>query len=208
MKNLLLVDDHQILLDGVVELLQKNEAYHIHATAPNATRALDILRRFPDEIDVLISDISLPDMNGIELMKQVRKQWPELKVIAMSMHEERHIINNTIKAGVHGYVLKKSTHKDLESALESVLAGESYVSPAVATMLMDSVRNPSPIESLSDREKEIIVLITQEHTTKKIAEKLFISEKTVEAHKTNIFRKTSTNTLVGLTKFAFEHQLL
>jgi DNA-binding NarL/FixJ family response regulator len=207
MKSILLVDDHQILMDGIVELLEKTSNYHISGTTNTAKEALVFLKDNGDKTDVVITDIGLPDMKGNVLAGQIREEYPEIKIIALSMHEERHIIKDTIKAGVDGYVLKRSTHDDLVNAIEAVLSGENYVSPSITHMLMDDIRNPSIVELLSTREKEIILLITKEYTTKKIAEELFISEKTVEAHKTNIFRKTNTSTLVGLTKFAIEHQI-
>jgi DNA-binding NarL/FixJ family response regulator len=208
MKCILLVDDHQILMDGILELLEKTGLYQVIGTANTAQQALDFLKVNSDSTDVVITDIGLPDMRGNILAAKIRSQYPELKIVALSMHEEQHIIKDTIKAGVDGYVLKRSTHDDLVIALEAVLKGENYVSPSITHMLMEDLRSPSVVELLSDREKEIIRLVTQEKTTKKIAEELFISEKTVEAHKTNIFRKTDTATLVGLTKFAIEHNLV
>ena len=124
------------------------------------------------------------------------------------MIDEKDIVKDLIKAGVDGYVLKKSSREELVEALEKVNKNEKYVSPAVTHMLMEDIKYPSVISTLSDREIEIIKLITQEKTTSQIAEELSISAKTVEAHKSNIFRKTDTNSLVELTKFAIKHQLI
>ncbi len=203
----LLIDDHMILIDGVEELLERTEMYHVVAKAENGKSGLNHLESNTRDIDIIITDISLPDFKGPELVMVIKKKFPDKKIIALSMHEEKHIVKDMLKAGVDGYVLKKATHEELIGAIGNVLAGEAYVSPSVTRMLIDNVRNPSLVELLSDREKEIIALIADEYTSKKIAEKLFISEKTVEAHKTNIFRKTNTTTLVGLTKFAIHHQL-
>ncbi|MEP4533776.1 MAG: response regulator transcription factor [Cyclobacteriaceae bacterium] len=204
---ILAIDDHTILLDGVVELLKKSEKYEVLETAASAESGLEKLKILGDQVQVLITDISLPGIKGPELARAIKARFPSIKIIALSMHEEKHIINDMLRAGVDGYVLKKATHEELIGALDAVMIGESYVSPAITKMLIDNVRNPPLVDLLSDREKEIIRLIVQELTTKKIAEALFISEKTVEAHKTNIFRKTRTSTLVGLTKFAIKHQI-
>lgn len=204
--NILIVDDHQILIDGVVELLSKNEEFNIVATASNPSRALEVIRNH--SVDLLISDVNMPEMKGDELIPLLKKEKPGLKVIALSMHEEKHIIKDVLKAGADGYVLKKSTHNELEEAIKKVMNDETFVSAAITKMLVDDFKNPSVIDALSEREREIIKLIVKEFTNKQIAEALFISEKTVETHKRNIFRKTDSNSAVGLTKFAIEHHLV
>ena len=202
----LIVDDHQILIDGVVEILGKQEQYKIMGTASNAERGLEIVRNH--SLDIVITDVSMPGMKGTDFIPEIKKINSDIKVLALSMHEEKHIIKDVLKAGADAYVLKRSTHNELLTALEKICEGEVFVSDAVTRMLVDDMRYPSIESLLSDREKEIIQLIVQEMTTKKIAESLFISEKTVETHKTNIFIKTGTSTLVGLTKFAIEHGLV
>jgi DNA-binding NarL/FixJ family response regulator len=208
MIKVLLIDDHQILLDGIEQLINQTEEFEVFATASEGQKALDLLRLHHQNIECIVTDIGLPDIKGPELVRMITKQYPDKKIISLSMHEEKHIIKEMIKSGVDGYVLKRSSREDLIEALAKVNNGENYVSPAITNMLMDDIKNPSIIETLSEREIEIIRLITQEHTTSQIAEKLFISTKTVEAHKSNIFRKTGTSSLVGLTKFAIKHQLI
>ncbi len=205
-QRLLLVDDHQILIDGILELLSKVEGVEVTATASSAEQALSLIAQ--GHFDLVVTDIGLPEMKGTELIYALKKMKPALKVIALSMHEEQHVVKDALKAGADGYVLKKSTHLELEEAIAKVIKGEVFVSAEITRMLVDEVKYPSVISQLSDREIEIIRLIVKEFTTKKIAEALFISEKTVESHKTNIFRKTETSTLVGLTKFAIAHQLV
>ncbi|MEQ8712115.1 MAG: response regulator transcription factor [Cyclobacteriaceae bacterium] len=205
-QRLLLVDDHQILIDGILELLSKVDGVEVTATASSAEQALSLIAQ--GHFDLVVTDIGLPEMKGTELIYELKKMKPALKVIALSMHEEQHVVKDALKAGADGYVLKKSTHHELEEAIAKVIQGEVFVSAEITRMLVDEVKYPSVISQLSDREIEIIRLIVKEFTTKKIAEALFISEKTVESHKTNIFRKTDTSTLVGLTKFAIAHQLV
>lgn len=201
----LIVDDHQLMIDGIMELLQNHGNHQIMATANSAIRALDILDN--TKLDVVITDVNMPEMKGPEFIQKLKKQQPGLKVIAVSMHQEKHIIKDVLKAGADSYVLKHSTQNELIEAIERTQEGETFVSAAITKMLVDDVKYPSIEEMLSEREREIIQLIVKEYTAKQIAEELFISEKTVETHKRNIFRKTNTTTLVGLTKFAIQHQL-
>jgi DNA-binding NarL/FixJ family response regulator len=208
MKKVLLIDDHQILLDGIAELINQTEYFKVFATASGGDHALELLRLHHQAIDCIVTDISLPDIKGPELVKKVVEQFPGKKIISLSMHEEKHIVKEMIKAGVDGYVLKKSSREDLIEALNKVNHGDKYVSPAVTHMLMDDIKYPSITSSLSEREIEIIRLITEEKTTSQIADQLCISSKTVEAHKSNIFRKTRTSSLVGLTKFAIKYRLI
>lgn len=202
---ILLVDDHQLMIEGVMELLQKNGNNQIIATANSAKRALDILQNA--KADLVITDVNMPEMKGNELIPKIKSLRKETKVIALSMHQEKHIVKDVLKAGADGYVLKNSTQDELQEAIEKIMIGETFVSGVITKMLVDGIKYPSIEELLSEREREIIKLILKEYTAKQIATELFISEKTVETHKRNIFRKTDTSTLVGLTKFAIEHQL-
>ncbi|WP_420316509.1 response regulator [Ekhidna sp.] len=203
---ILIVDDHQLMIDGMMELLQNHGNHEIVATAISAKRALEILVN--TSIDVLITDVNMPEMKGTEFILEVKKTYPEIGIIAVSMHQEKHIVKDVLKAGADSYVLKHSTQNELIEAVEKTATGENFVSTAVTKMLVDDIKYPSIEELLSEREREIITLVVKEYTGKQIAEELFISEKTVETHKRNIFRKTNTSTLVGLTKFAIEHQLV
>lgn len=204
--HIMIVDDHQILIDGVVELLSHNPGFHIVGTASDAKRAMEITKNHL--IDVVICDVNMPDVKGIELIPQLKQISSKLKIVALSMHEEKHIIKEVLKNGADGYVLKRSTHLELLSAIDKVVKGEVFVSEAIAQMLVDEIKNPSPIDHLSEREVEIIKLIVAEKTNRQIGEELCISEKTVETHKRNIFRKTNSGSAVGLTKFAIAHHLI
>ncbi|MEO9801795.1 MAG: response regulator transcription factor [Reichenbachiella sp.] len=202
---IIIIDDHQILIDGVVELLTNRSDCHIVGTASESVRAIDLVKNH--RVDLAICDINMPGVKGTELIPELKKCSPLLKVIALSMHEEKHIIKEVLKNGADGYVLKKSTHLELLDAIERVCAGETFVSEAITQMLIDEIKNPTPIDHLSEREIQIIKLIAQEKTNRQIGDELCISEKTVETHKRNIFRKTNSNSAVGLTKFAIEHNL-
>ena len=204
-QKILLVDDHQLMIDGIMELLSNHGNHQVVATANSPSRALEILKN--TKVDLLITDVNLPEMKGPDFIAAVKKEFQDLRVIAVSMHQERHIVKDVLKAGADSYVLKHSTQNELIEAIEKTTLGETFVSTAITKMLVDEVKYPSIEELLSEREREIIALIVKEYTARQIAEELFISEKTVETHKRNIFRKTDTTTLVGLTKFAIEHQL-
>lgn len=205
-KKIMIVDDHQLMIDGIMELLEKYSDHMVVATSTSPKRALDTLKT--TKIDVVISDVNMPEMKGTEFIEQLKKITPEIKVIAVSMHQEKHIVKDVLKSGADSYILKHATQNELLEAISKTTIGETYVSSAITKMLVDDVKYPTVEELLSEREREIITLIVNEQTAKQIANTLFISEKTVETHKRNIFRKTNTATLVGLTKFAIEHHLV
>lgn len=201
-----LVDDHAILMDGVKSLLNASEDYEVVATATNAEDALKYLQHNP--VDILISDYSLPGMDGLGLVRVLQRIKPEVKVIVMSMHDEAHLVKEILKEGIKGYLLKKDSQKELLLALEQVRAGKVYLSNEINSLLIENLQNPDEGKLLTDREREILKLIAKEYTNKDIAEELFISERTVETHRKNIFRKTKTNSLVGLIKFAYANNLV
>lgn len=203
---ILLVDDHTILLDGVKSLLGREEDLQVVGQAGSAEAALEFLKK--QDVDLIITDYSMPGMDGLSLLNTVKRIAPDTKIILLSMHDEVHLVKEILKAGVNGYVLKKDTHKELLSAIHDVKNGKVYLSSDVNKMLITNLNNPDEGKLLTDREREILKLIAKEYTNKNIAEELFISERTVETHRKNIFRKTGTNSLVGLIKFAYANNLI
>lgn len=203
---ILLVDDHTILLDGVKSLLSQESDLQIVGQAGSAEAALEFLKK--QEVDLIITDYSMPGMDGLSLLNTVKRIAPETKIILLSMHDEVHLVKEILKAGVNGYVLKKDTHKELLSAIQDVKNGKVYLSSDVNKLLITNLNNPDEGKLLTDREREILKLIAKEYTNKNIAEELFISERTVETHRKNIFKKTGTNSLVGLIKFAYANNLV
>lgn len=202
----LLVDDHAILLDGINSLLRQEDDLQVVGQVSNAEAALDFLKI--NDVDLVITDFAMAGMNGLELVKILRRIVPEIKIILLSMHDEVHLIKEILKAGVNGYVLKNDTHKELLSAIRDVQQGKIYLSNDVNKLLIMSIDDPVKGKLLTDREREILKLIAKEFTNKKIAETLFISERTVETHRKNIFKKTGANSLVGLMKFAYANSLI
>lgn len=203
---ILLVDDHTILLDGVKSLLSKEEGLQVVGQAGSAEAALEFLKK--QDVDLIITDYSMPGMDGLSLLNTVKRIAPNTRIILLSMHDEVHLVKEILKAGVNGYILKKDTHKELLNAIHDVTNGKVYLSSDVNKMLITNLNNPDEGKLLTDREREILKLIAREYTNKNIAEELFISERTVETHRKNIFKKTGTNSLVGLIKFAYANNLI
>ena len=162
-------------------------------------------------IDVLLTDVMMPKLPGNQLAKQVKEKYPDVKILALSMSGQGDLVNEMIEdADISGYVLKNIGKQELINALEKIAAGGIYFSDEVIDELQrTSQRKKQNAEAhLTDREIEIIRLIEKEYNNKQIAETLFISERTVETHRKNIFRKTNTNSVIGLVKYAYEHKLI
>ena len=203
---ILLVDDHIILMDGIKSLLEQVKEFEVVAAKGSGEEALEYLKSH--EIDLLISDYNLPGMDGLDLVKAVKRILPKTKIIVLSQHDEVHLVKEILKEGVQGYILKKDTHKELVTAITQVSRGKIFMSNDINQILVESLNFPDEHKLLTDREREILKLIAQEYTNKMIAKALFISERTVETHRKNIFRKTKTNSLVGLIKFAYANNLI
>ncbi|OFX36640.1 MAG: hypothetical protein A2X08_10875 [Bacteroidetes bacterium GWA2_32_17] len=202
---ILLVDDHQILIDGIKNMLEE-KGFIIVNKAYDTLSALEFLEKYP--VEIIITDISMPGEDGIELIKKVKKLYPEIKIIVLSMHEEKGIVQDAIQLGVNGYILKNITQQQLLRAIQRVKEDKFYISEEIAHILVENIHDKTDTRLLSKRELEILKLIAREYSNKHIAETLFISERTVETHRKNIFRKTNTHTVVGLIKYAIENKLI
>jgi len=201
---IILVDDHHLILDGLKSLLENDSDFLIVASLRSAEEALQVIKN--DTPDILLTDYSLPEMSGLDFFKLLKPNYPGLKVAMLSMHDEESLVRAVLREGIHGYLLKSIQQFELKNALKQIAMGYPYVSPEITKILMNDFNKSEIKESLlSDRESEILRLITKEYSNKQIGEKLFISERTVETHRKNIFRKTNTSSLVGLIKYAFEH---
>ncbi|MCC5929618.1 MAG: response regulator transcription factor [Cyclobacteriaceae bacterium] len=208
MMRILLVDDHAIVLDGLQAILQRQveENTITVSCVMSAEDALDFLEK--NEIDLMITDFNLPRMDGLSLIRRVKKLRPKLMIIVLSMHDETHLVKEILKEGIQGYILKKDSHHELIRAIATVKEGKIYLSNDINKMIIQSLQFPDEERLLTDREREILKLIAKECSNKEIAEQLFISERTVETHRKNIFRKTKTGSLVGLIKFAYTNNLI
>jgi two-component system nitrate/nitrite response regulator NarL len=206
--SIFLLDDHQIMLDGIRSLLSGDDAFVIVGEATNAEDALRIIPSARPHI--VISDISLPGMNGIEFSKRLLQAHPQIKVMVLTMSAGDHNINELLRIGVSGYILKNAGRDELKKALIKISKGGSYFSSEVAEGLMrmkDGITTGTATH-LTPRELEVLNLIAKEFSNKQVAESLFISERTVESHRKNIFHKTGTRTIVGLIRFAMDNGYL
>jgi two-component system response regulator NreC len=207
---LLIVDDHQIIIDGLKSLLEDEADIKLLGEANNGKEALDILRLL--DVDIVLMDIDMPIMNGIEATKHILKDFPNVKVVILSMHKEGGLIKNLISIGAHGFLLKNSDQAQLIEAIRKVAYGDKYFSPEVTMSLLNKTSiNTSAfngidlLSKLTERETEILKLIAEGYSNKEIGEKLFISHRTVDTHRTNLMKKLDVNNIAGLIKFAIQN---
>ncbi len=201
-----IVDDHQLVIDGIQSLLSSSEKYAIAGFSRNPEKVADLLQEI--EVDVLLTDVSMPVISGIELTRLIKKKYPSIKVIAISMHGNSDVIKEMLDSGISGYILKNTGRAELLAALDKVVSGGTYFDENVTRELINNFGKKDEECRLTNREIEIIRLISNELSNKQISDKLFISERTVETHRKNIFRKTSTQSVVGLLKYAYSHKII
>ncbi|MCD6013060.1 MAG: response regulator containing a CheY-like receiver domain and an DNA-binding domain [Flavipsychrobacter sp.] len=203
--NIVLADDHAIVLDGIQALLAAHPSIHVVSKVSDGTEALEVLKN--ETVDMVLTDYSMDGMDGLALVQNVKKLYPHIKIIMLSMHDEPSIVQEVFRAGVDGYILKKHTHQELINAIEVVSAGGQFKSPEVNKILMKRLQ-PESSAQLTDRELDVLKLLINELNTRQIAEKLEISERTVETHRKNLLRKTNSLNIVGLVKYAHAHHLI
>ncbi len=206
----LIVDDHLMFLEGLKSLLQNEPTIEIVAVATSGKMALDVLEK--SEVDIVISDISMPDIDGFELVGTIQKKYPTISTLMLSMHSESSIITKVIKQNVNGYLLKNAEKTELLKAIRLIAEGENYFSEEVKRIYTESSFNRKKQSSntieLSRREKEVLKLIINEYTAKEIADELIISQHTVESHRKNIFSKLGVKNVAGVVKYAYENGLM
>src|ERR1700757_54047 len=198
-----LVDDHKIFVKGVATLLEFEKDIEVIGYTYDGKSALAAIET--NKPDILPTDIQMQHFSGIELTKVIKEEYPEIKVIGLSMFDKPEIITELISAGAEGYLLKDIEKDELVLAIYEVFNGVMYYSSSVASLLLKSLDNK---DLLTKREREIISLIVKEKTNIDIADTLFISEHTVESHRKNIFRKTKAKSIVGLINYAYENKLV
>lgn len=212
MIRILLADDHQMIREGIKALLRKNCEILICGEAETGQEALDLLADQP--ADLVLMDINMPEMNGIETTKAIQKAHPNTKVLALTMHEDDSHIISMLEAGASGYLLKTADLKTLEEAIEQVHAGETFFPPEVAqAVLQRHVKQKQTSNNwgnlaLTKREKEVLQLIAGGLTNPEIAEKLFISKRTVDAHRRNLLEKLEAKNTAGLIMYAVKQGLV
>jgi two-component system, NarL family, response regulator NreC len=208
---IIIADDHTIVRHGLTKLLQQTNDVEVIAQAQNGHATLELARELSP--DVIVMDVGMPDLNGIDATQQILRENPKIKVLALSMHSGRKFVVAMLKAGASGYLLKDCALEELTTALETILSGKIYLSPAITDIVVDSyVRQPaesdhSAFSVLSQREREVLQLMAEGNTTKQIALRLHISPKTVEGHRLRLMSKLDIDNVAQLTKYAIQEGL-
>jgi len=207
----LLIDDHEIFSEGLRALLEKDGDVQVVGTGVDGQEAIDLTRE--KQPDVVVLDLSMPRMNGVEACKRITAEQPKVKVLCLSMHADRRFVSAALDAGAAGYLLKDCALDELSRAVHTVVSGRVYVSPSVAGTLVEAYKqrglrpDPSAFSQLSDREREVLQLIAEGHSSKEIAERLSVSVKTIGSHRERIMAKLDIHSVAGLTKYAIREGL-
>lgn len=209
--NIIIADDHQMVIDGIKSLLQNETNYKVVSEALNGQLAFDQIASNPENYQILLTDISMPVLGGIDLCKKVKCSFPHIQVLILSMYSDGPAVKASVLAEADGYVLKSSGKDELLSALHRINNGGTYFSqdilPIIYSQYTHQKTQDKELEKISPREKEILTLIVKELTSQEIAETLFISKKTVDKHRQNLFIKCSCKSTIGLVKFAIKNGL-
>lgn len=210
MMKVAITDDHLLVMQGIESMLQNEATIQITGKYPSAEKTLEALAT--DVPDILLLDINLPDINGIDLCKQLLGLYSDLKIIALSSHDDTNFVKRILKNGACGYLLKNTSKEELIEAFETVLDGEQYLQATIQKKLLNqslgTQKRNTLKPKLTRREKEVLAAICEEMTTQEIADQLFISPKTVETHRMNLISKLGARNSVGLARIAIEQELL
>ncbi len=208
---IVLADDHAIVRQGLSRAIQQEEDMDVVGQASNGRSTIDLVRTLSP--DVLITDISMPDLNGVEATRQILRESPGMKVIALSMHSSRQFVMEMFRAGAMGYLLKDCDYDELVKAIHTVAEGKIYVSPSIGDVIVDDLLSgkagggPNAFSVLTPREREVLQLMAEGNTTRQIALQLYISPKTVEAHRLRVMNKLDIDNVAQLTKYAIQEGL-
>jgi DNA-binding NarL/FixJ family response regulator len=212
MIRVLIAEDHLMVRAGIRALLEKAGDIHVMGEASNGQEAVEMTESLKP--DVLIMDIMMPRMNGIQAAENIREKRLPTNILLLSMYSDEGFVHQALQYGVKGYVLKSSVSDELLWAVHAVASGKTYLSSPISEIVVESSINPSalqdgdPLSALSPREKEILQLIAEEHTSAEIGKILFISEKTVEKHRTKLMEKLNVRNLAGLVRLAVKYHLV
>jgi DNA-binding NarL/FixJ family response regulator len=208
---IILADDHELLRKGLRALIEAQDNYEVVGEAANGLEAVRLALKLAS--DVILMDLAMPELNGIDATRQILEANPKIKIIALSMHTDPRMVDRILRAGALGYILKESTFEELLHAINTIMKGGTYLSPMIARDLVENLRKtapagrPSLLQTLSDREREVLQLLAEGCTTKEISGKLFISPKTVETHRHQVMEKLQLRSIAGLTKYAVREKL-
>jgi len=210
---IVIAEDHTILREGLRVLLSSDPEFEVVGEAEDGRDAIRCVENLSP--DLVLMDLSMPRMNGLEAIKEIKKRSPETKIITLTVHKTEEYILATLQAGADGYVLKDSTYSELVIAIKNVLIGKRYLNSAISEKVIEgylegkrTLKTKSPWDTLTPREREILKLIAEGYKNKEIADYLFISLKTVEKHRSNLMEKLDLHSVAALTAFAIEKGLV
>lgn len=207
MIHVFIVDDHPIVIEGLKAVINKLDAHEVTGTAGNAVEAVGLLKKVP--ADVVLLDINLPDISGIDLCKKIRKEFPEKKILGISTFSERSYISRMIENGALGYLIKSASAGEIAEAIATVMQGRLYMSLNIEHLLRpSSVVLPDMLPNLTRREKEVLQYIAEGLTNNQIAEKIFVSPSTVDTHRKNMITKLEVSNTAALIRFAVKYGLI
>ncbi len=209
MKRLVIIEDQTAVREMLVEILRLDSNYQLVGESGDGQNALSLCLEVKP--DVVVLDAKLPGLNGVDILRRISKKLPSMRVMIFSGHENPVLVREMLEAGAHGFVEKTAGLVEFKKGLETVANGGTYFGPAVAALLRDVVANPnasSASDFLTDREREILQLVAESHSTREIAAKLGISIKTVDNHRTNLMRKLNLHDVASLTRYALEVGLI
>jgi len=209
----LIADDHTLVRDGIRSLLALTADIEIVGEAADGREAVEKVRELAP--DIVLMDLAMPVMGGLEATRRIRKEFPAIKVLALTQYDDSEYVIPVIEAGARGFVTKMSSSSELAIAIQAVYKGDSFLSPSAAAALIDECQQKTSVEGekdtyqlLTDREKEVLKLIAEGHTAREIADMLFVSPKTVEWHKTSLMNKLNIHNKTDLIKFAIRKRLI
>jgi DNA-binding NarL/FixJ family response regulator len=210
---IVIAEDHTILREGLRSLLTSGSEFEVVGEAEDGREAIRCVEKLKP--DLILTDLSMPRMNGMEAIREIKKRSPETKILVLTVHKTEEYILATVRAGADGYLLKDSTHAELLMAVKHVLSGKRYISPGISDKVLDgylegrkTLKTRTSWETLTQREREILKLIAEGYRNKEIAEELCISVKTVEKHRSNLMEKLNLHNIQALTAFAIEKGLV
>jgi DNA-binding NarL/FixJ family response regulator len=208
-----IAEDHTILREGLRALLSSSPDFEIVGEAEDGREAIRCVEKLKP--DLILTDLSMPRMNGMEAIREIRKRAPETKILVLTVHKTEEYILATLQAGADGYLLKDSTHGELLAAVRHVLSGKHYISPGISDKVLEgylegrkTLKTRTSWETLTQREREILKLIAEGYKSKEIADDLCISVKTVEKHRANLMEKLNLHNVQALTTYAIERGLV
>lgn len=206
--NVLIADDHQIVREGIKQILSESKKYTPVALVSNGNEVLNVLKN--QKIDLIIMDISMPEMNGLDTVKIIKQNYPKIPVLILSIHPEERYGARIIKAGASGYLTKDSLSNELLNALDTIFGGEKYIKPSLLKEIVNLLERDAilPHNLLSDREYEVMVLLARGISVKEIAQKLFVSIPTVGTYRMRIYEKMKMKSISELTYYALTNNLI